>query len=324
MAHFNGQTSAEEVCDTFSSQIKGKTFLITGTSAGGMGAKYALVLSQHAPAQILLVSRSQEKVDPVIADILSINPEIDVKIVACELSDQQSVRQAAATILTDASIAKIDIVINNAGVMAIKDYTLDSQGNELTLSANHLGHFLLTCLLLPKIRAAGEGARIINITSHGHRIGPFRFDDPKFSNGKEYDPWSAYGQSKTANVLFSAELARRLAKHDIQSFSVHPGLIMTTGLGNHLDFMAEMPGLLAAVEKNNPGETWGLEGQAKDDSQGCASGLVAALHPDWKHRSGAYVEDCQVGEAIAYAADAENAKKLWAYSEGVVGQKFGI
>lgn len=329
MADFNAQNSAEEVCDAFSSQIKGKTFLITGTSANGMGAKYALVLSRHAPAQILLVARSQEKVDPVIADIRALDPKIDARFVPCDLSDQPSVRRAAAGLLADASVAKIDIVINNAGVMAIKEYTLDAHGNELTLSANHLGHFLLTGLLMPKILAAEAGARIVNITSHGHRIGPFRFDDPTFRHGQDYDPWSAYGQSKTANILFSAELARRLhaaGHHDARSFAVHPGVIMTTGLGTHLDFTAEVPAILAAVEKNNPGEAekWTLDGQFKNDSQGCASALVAALHPGWKDRSGAYVEDCQVGEAMAYAADVENAKKLWAYSEEVVGQKFDI
>lgn len=329
MADFNAQTSAEEVCDAFSPQVKGKTFLITGASANGMGAKYALVLARHAPAQVLLVARAQAKVDPVIADIRAVDPRIDAKFVPCDLSDQQSVRRAAAGLLADASVAKIDIVINNVGVMAVKEYTLDAHGNEVTLSANHLGHFLLTGLLMPKILAAeGAGARIVNITSHGHRIGPFRFDDPTFRNGREYGPWSAYGQSKTANVLFSAELARRLhvAGHNAQSFAVHPGLIMTTGLGTHLDFVAEVPAILAAVEKNNPGEAakWTLDGQAKNDSQGCASALVAALHPGWKDRSGAYVEDCQVGEAMAYVADVENAKKLWAYSEEVVGQKFDI
>lgn len=324
MAQFNNQTSAEEVCDAFSSQIRGRTFLVTGTSANGMGAKYALVLSKYDPAQILLVSRSQGKVEPVMAEIRSANKTVDVRFVQCELSDQKSVRRAAQNLLDDSTVPKIDIVINNAGVMAIKDYTVDKQGHELQLSSNHIGHFLLTNLLMPKILAAGNGARIVNITSHGHRISPFRFDDPQFSAGKQYDAWSAYGQSKTANVLFSVELSRRLKDRGIQSFSVNPGLIMTTGLGNHLDFMAEMPALLATVEKNNPGLTWSLEGQAKNDSQGCASGLVAALNPELKDHSGAYIDNCRVEEAMAYSKDFDHARQLWAYSEKVTGQKFDV
>lgn len=138
------------------------------------------------------------------------------------------------------------------------------------------------------------------------------------------DPWSAYGQSKTANVLFTVELARRLKPHNIQAFSVHPGLILSTGLGAHMDFMAQLPALQAAAEKNNPGLTWSAEGHAKNDSQGCATGMTAALDPRLEAQSGAYLEDCAVSEALGYATDPENAKKLWAYSEELVGQKFDI
>lgn len=327
---FNNRTTAEEVCDAFPSQIKGKTILITGASINGMGAKYAQVLSKYSPAQILLVSRSQAKVDPVIEEVHATNPSVDVKFIQCELSDQDSVRRAATAILEDKTVTKIDIVINNAGVMAIQKYTVDKQGNEMQFSSNHLGHFLLTNLIMSKIFAAGEGSRIVNLTSHGHRISPFHFDDPKFDGGKTYDPWQGYGQSKTANILFSVELARRLEPHGIQAFAVHPGLITSTGLASHMeDFMAEVPALLAAVQKNNPGdvESWSTEvmgHQAKDDSQGCSSALVAALRPEWKGQSGRYVQDCQLSEAMGYALDGENAKKLWGYSEEVVGQKFDL
>ncbi|KAJ0115186.1 short-chain dehydrogenase [Diaporthe amygdali] len=324
MTQFSSQTTAEEICDAFTAQIKGKTFLITGTSANGIGAKSATTLAKYSPAQIILVSRSKPKVDPVIEEIKSTDSSVSVKFVPCELSDQDAVRKAAETILSDAEIKKIDVVVNNAGVMAIPEYTVDKAGNEMQFSANHLGHFLLTNLIMPKIRAAGAGARIINLTSLGHRIGPFRFSDPKFSNGKEYDPWSAYGQSKTANVLFTVELARRLKPHNIQSFAVHPGLILSTGLGDHMDFESQIPILMAAVEKNNPGLGWSSFGHPKSDSQGSASTLFAALDPGMESETGAYVLDCGVGEALGYATDLENARKLWAYSEELVGQKFDV
>lgn len=322
MTNFGPETTAEEVCDAFTTQIKGRTILITGTSAKGLGAKCATTLAHHSPAQLILVSRTKAKVDPVIEEIHTINPDVAVHFVSCELSDQDSVRHAAETILKDVSIPKIEIVINNAGVMAVLDYTLDKHGNELTLSSNHLGHFLLTNLLLPKILAAGKGARIINLTSHGHRIGPFRFHDANFDGGKAYDPWSAYGQSKTANILFTVELARRLKEQGIQSFSVDPGLVMTTGLADHLDFASQFPALLEVQQKNNPGVEFSLEGQGKNLSQGSSSSLVAALDPRLEAYSGSYIHDCQITDALPYAVDLENAKKMWAYSEEVVGQKF--
>lgn len=141
MPQFTKETTAEEICETFSSQISGRTFLITGTSARGLGAKIATVIARYSPAQLILVSRNEAKVDPVIKEIKFINPEIDTKFVHCDLSDQDSVREAAKDILNDASIKKIDIVINNAAIMAITEYKVDKKGNELQLSSNHSSFF---------------------------------------------------------------------------------------------------------------------------------------------------------------------------------------
>ncbi|CAN8096144.1 unnamed protein product [Discula destructiva] len=321
MTNFGFKTTGEEVCATFTAQIKGRTFLITGASAGGLGAKCATSLATHSPAQIILVSRSEAKVAPVLNEIRSISPEVAATFVPCELTDQDSVRHAAETILNAASTPKIDVVINNAGVMAIQKYTLDKHGNELTLSSNHIGHFLLTSLIMPKILAAGPGARIVNLSSHGHNISRFRFDDPKFDGGKAYNPWEAYGQSKTANVLFSAELAARLKGRGVQSFSVDPGLIMETGLATHLDFNQELPAILEVAERNNPGK-FGLSEGPRSVAQGCSSSLVAALDPALEADSGAYIHDCRVWDVMDYAVDPDNAKKLWVHSEELVGRKF--
>lgn len=324
MTNFGFATTGEEVCKALTSQIQGRTFLITGTSANGLGAQCATTLAAHSPANLILVSRTKSKVDPVIAAIQTINPAVTVTFVPCELSDQDAVRHAAATILANAFLPKIDVVINNAGVMAIAARTLDKHGNELTLSSNHLGHFLLTNLLLPKMSLSG--ARIVNLSSHGHRISPFIFDDPRFShgNGESYNAWTAYGQSKTANVLFGVELARRLEGRGVRAFAVDPGFIMGTGLGSHLDFMAQLPELLAVAEKNNPG-MFGLDASdAKSVAQGCSSTLMAALDPALEAHSGAFIRDCRVWDAMPYAVDSDNARKLWAYSEEVVGQKFDV
>ncbi|ETS84586.1 hypothetical protein PFICI_02611 [Pestalotiopsis fici W106-1] len=325
MSSFGNKTTSEEVVEAFSSRIQGRTFLITGTSANGLGATAAIALARAGPEHIILVGRSKAKVDPVIEEIAAANPNVKATFVQCELSDFDSVRKAGAEILENKDITKIDVILNNAGVMAVKEYTKDKQGYELQLSSNHLGHFLLTSIIFPKVLAAGAGSRIVNVTSRGHRVGPFRFDDYNFSNGKEYEPWTAYGQSKTANILFSVELARRLADKGIKAFAVHPGGILTTGLATHLDI--ESLGDIPAIAKRNNG--WDSfppldPATFKTASGGAATELAAVLDPAFDGKSGAYVKDCQISEALDYATDAQNAQRLWRLSEELVGQKFDI
>ena len=322
MSPFGFSTTSEEVCATFANRIKGRTFLVTGTSTKGLGASCATQLARQSPEQIILVSRTKSKVEPVIEEIKAINASIRMTFVECELTDFDSVRKAAEQILSDKGISKIDAVINNAGVMDVKEYTTDKQGNELTFSANHLGHFLLTNLIMPKILAAGKGSRIVNVTSRGHRISSVRFSDPAFSNGKDYDGWSAYGQSKTANILFSVELARRLGERGIFAYSVHPGGIWDTGLTTHLenkDFEE-----IDAIALKNTGVSWPGVDKPKTMSQGSSSLLAAALDPAFESQNGHFVENCQLSEPLGYATDEGNAKDLWVLSEELVGQKFDV
>lgn len=325
MSGFGSDTDAADVAETFSSRVEGRTFLITGASAGGLGATAAIALAKAGPAQLILVSRTKSKVDPVIKEIESVNPKVKVIFVLCELSDFQSVRKAADEILDNKDITKIDVILNNAGIMAVQDYTKDKQGNEIQLSSNHLGHFLLTSLLVPRLLAAGAGSRIVNVTSRGHCIGPFRFDDYNFSDGKEYEPWTAYGQSKTANILFSVELARRLAGKGIKSYAVHPGGILNTGLTSHLDIstLQDIPNI---AKRNNGWDSFATLDISifKNVSQGSSSLVAACLDPSFDDRSGGYVKDCQISEALDYATDPEKSKRLWSLSEELVGHKFEI
>lgn len=323
MSTFGAKTESDEVVQVFASQVEGRTFLITGTSANGLGATAAIALAKAGPAQLILVGRTRSKVDPVIQEIESINPKVSISFVGCELSDFESVRKAANEILENKDITKIDVVLNNAGVMAVNEYTKDKQGYEMQLSSNHLGHFLLTNLIMSKVLAAGPGSRIVNVTSRGHRVGPFRFDDYNFSDGKEYEPWTAYGQSKTANILFSVELAKRLGGKAIKSYAVHPGGILTTGLASHLD-LSQLEDIPKIAKRNNGWDSFPpLDPSTfKTVSGGSSSLLAASLDPSFDDRSGAYVKDCQVDEALDYASDPENAKKLWVLSERLVGQKF--
>ncbi|KAI1644430.1 NAD(P)-binding protein [Daldinia loculata] len=321
MSPFGFSTTSEELVKALADKIKGRTFLITGTTAKGLGAQTAISLARESPAHLILVSRTKAKVDPVLEEIASIDPNVKTTFITCELTDFDSVRAAAEKINNDASIPKIDVVINNAGIMNVVDYTLDKQGIELTFSADHVGHFLLTNLIINKIIAAAPGARIVNVTSRGHGVGPFRGDDYNFSDGKAYDGWSAYGQAKTANILYSVELSRRLASKGIKSYAPHPGTIYGTNLATHLveyDFSR----IAEIAQRNNPGKPWGGVGQRKTLSQGAAPLLAAALDPDFDDRPGSYIVDCQIVAPHEYATDPEAARKLWEISEKLVGQKF--
>ncbi|KAI4595277.1 hypothetical protein KJ359_006951 [Pestalotiopsis sp. 9143b] len=321
MSSFGLRTESSEVVQAFASRVKGRTFLVTGASVNGLGAAIAIALAQESPEHIILVGRTKAKIDPVVEEIAKVNPKVKAIFVQCELSDFDSVRKAGAAILDDEDIAKIDVIINNAGIMAVSEYSQDKQGYELQLSSNHLGHFLLTT---PHAQGPRRRARVAHRQHEpGPQGRPFRFDDYNFSGGRAYEPWTAYGQSKTANILYSVELARRLAGRGIRSYAVHPGGILGTGLASHLELesLAEIP---AIAERNNGWRSFPPLDPArfKTASQGAACELAAALDPSFDDRSGSYVLDCQIGEALDYATDAGNAKKLWILSEELVGQKF--
>ncbi|KAI9877666.1 MAG: Dehydrogenase reductase SDR member 13, partial [Watsoniomyces obsoletus] len=235
------------------------------------------------------------KVAPVIAKVRDLNPSIKADFIPIQLDDFDSVRKAAAQV--NSLVTKLHVVINNAGVMAVTNYTTNKNNIESQFVTNHLGHFLLTALLFSKTEAAGQGARIINLSSHGHRAGPFRGDDYNFNAGADYNPWSGYGQAKTANILFSRQLATRLANRGIQSFAVHPGTIHGTTIGTHIPDLAESFADLYAVALRNTGEEFGEMDPPKSKQQGAATTLVTALDPSIADRTGTYWKDCHETEA---------------------------
>ena len=248
---FDGYTTSEEVIETFRPQIKGKTFVLIGAGYPSIGSQMATYLAGGSPAHIVIASRTASKVEPVVKTIDEIDGSIKTTFVQVDTTDHDAVREAASKIL--AAALKIDVLIHTAGAMATKEYTLDKQGIEFQLSANHVGGFLLTNLLVPAMLAAGE-ARFVNLTSSGYRLSPFRFDDWNFSNGKEYDPWIAYGQAKTANILFTYGLGKRLRDRGIAALVVHPGYNGDTKLGAHLTW--EDYGLIDGVMKRSRGIDW--------------------------------------------------------------------
>jgi NAD(P)-dependent dehydrogenase (short-subunit alcohol dehydrogenase family) len=217
-------------------------------------------------------------------------------------------------------VPHIDILINNAAIPPCP-YSKTEDGIETQFATNHLGHFLLTNLLKPTILAAESGARIVSVSSSAHRHREHaRFEDYSFSNGKTYSAWEGYMQSKLANVLFSVSLVEKLAHHQVQSFSLHPGPI-DSGMQAHVpkDAIAN-----ALRQRREEAEREGREikrAKRKTIQQGCATALVAALDPSIAGLSGNYLEDGNVMENN-YAIDNENAERLWILSEELVGQKF--
>ncbi|KAI1079146.1 NAD(P)-binding protein [Whalleya microplaca] len=311
MTTFNGNTTNEEVIKAFTPQIKGKTFVIVGAGHPSIGSEIATSLAQGSPAHILLASRTAAKVEPVLSRIAALDASVKTTFVQVDTTDHGSVRRAAAEILVAAP--RIDVL-----------YTLDKQGVEMQLSANHVGDFLLTNLLVPALLVAGAepgGARLVNLTSSGYLISPFRFDDWNFSGGKTYDPWISYGQAKTANILFAHGLHARLASRGVTSTATHPGYTPDTQLGAHLtpaDYAA-----IAPTMKRSTGRDWAWEEpRFKTLAQIAATPLVAALDPAVPVLSPAYLWNGRVGEVEEYAWDPESVERLWRLSEELVGQRF--
>ena len=296
--------------------LSGRRAIVTGAS-GGLGAETARTLASCGAA-VTLTARDTTKGEGVAEAIRQStgNPNVDVG--ELELLSPESVRAFAKRWLAEHD--ELNILINNAGVM-ICPLGRNAQGWETQFATNHLGHFLLTNLLVPALRA-GAPARVVNLSSGGHRVGGIDFDDPNFER-REYDKWIAYGQSKTANVLFSVELNRRLREAGVTANAVHPGVIMTE-LARH---MKEED--MANLSTRSPSGGF----KFKPVEAGAATSVWAATSSDLEGRGGLYLEDCQIGVPAQedseggyadYAVDPQAAAKLWSLSESLIGEEFDL
>ena len=309
--------------------LTGKTAVVTGAS-GGLGLETARALAARG-AHIVLAARDADKTAAAMDQIRAGHPQASLSAVTLDLGSLHCVTQAAAEVLEGHD--EIDLLINNAGVMA-SPLTRTVDGFELQFGTNHLGHFLFTNLLAPAILQAGAhpGTRVINLSSAGHSMGGVDFDDPNFEH-REYNPWASYGQSKTANILFSVGLDARWAARGVRSLAVHPGGIHTD-LGRHLtpETIAFLQDRLAAAATANarsgaPGFQW------KTIAQGAATSVWAATAPELEGVGGRYCEDCALaevrpdgasasGQVSADAVDPVAAERLWELSERLVGREF--
>ena len=299
--------------------LTGKTVLITGAS-GGLGAETARALASVG-ANVTLAARDIEKAESVAASIRDSGVAGNIQVTALELTSLDNVRDCAKRFLAENEV--LDILINNAGLMGC-ELTRTAAGWELQLATNHIGHFLLTCLLVPALRSAAP-ARIVNLSSAGHRLGDVDFDDPHFET-RDYDKWEAYGQSKTANILFTRELDRRLGAQGVRAIAVHPGMIMTE-LGRHLT-PEDVQDLMSRGDPEGGRPTF------KSIEQGAATSCWAASAPELEGQGGIYCEDCHVAEekvdgasisgVSPHAMNPESALRLWALSEAWVGESFPL
>jgi NAD(P)-dependent dehydrogenase (short-subunit alcohol dehydrogenase family) len=303
---FGRRTTAEQARRDIS--LRGKTAVITGAGAG-LGRETARVLCL-AGADVVMACRDATSAEAVAAALRAGLPPGagTLEVMAVDLASLASVRSFAREL--QARRPRLDLLVNNAGVMATPLGTT-SDGFETQMGTNHLGHFLLTRLLLDRLRASAP-ARVVVVASEAHRRGSREGllatldSDPRYER-RRYRPFAAYGDSKLANILFAKALAARLAGSGVLALSLHPGVI-ATNLSKHLGIAGTLFRALGPLV-------------GKSVEQGAATTVFAATAPELTEaQAGIYLADCNQAEPTEPARDPALAERVWALSERAVGQ----
>lgn len=311
MTDLENHPTADEVLAGI--DLTGRTAVVTG-GYSGIGPATVRALSK-AGARVLVPARRPDEARAVLADVAN------VEVGEMDLSDQASVASYAERLLADAT--PLDIVINNAGIMATPE-TRTVEGWELQFATNHLGHYALVNRLWPLLADRPGGARVVSVSSGGHQFSDIRWDDPWFAGG--YNKWDAYGQSKTANALFAVHLDAVGQAHGVRAWSLHPGAILTP-LGRHL----QAEDLSTVMVEDEQGEL--VLPTFKTPEQGAATSVWAATSPDVEAFGGRYLEDVALAPTFSegdvrpsdavgvkdYAQDPASAARLWAWSAELTG-----
>jgi NAD(P)-dependent dehydrogenase (short-subunit alcohol dehydrogenase family) len=293
----------------------GKLAIVTGANSG-IGFQAAKELAR-AGATVILACRNPEKADAAKNKILAEIPNAKIEIGLLDVSSLKSVREFAKKFI--ASDRSIDILINNAGIMAFLDRKTSVDGFEMQFATNHLGHFALTGLLLPTLLST-TGSRVISVASLAHQTGTMYFNDLQFQ--KKYKPWAAYAQSKLSNILFALELDRRLKilSANVESLVCHPGLSDTelgpNGPGSKNGFLSALTKVISPLI-------------CQSEKQGALPTLRAATDPGAKggeyYGPSGFLEwrgsPVQV-KCTSEASDPEVAAKLWKMSEELCGVRY--
>ncbi|HEY8173535.1 MAG TPA: oxidoreductase [Dehalococcoidia bacterium] len=310
-SQFGARSTALEV--VASHDLHGKEAIVTG-GASGIGVETVRALAT-AGARVVLAARDRTKADAVATTLREETPSARIDVGDLDLASLSSVRAFASSYLDQQR--PLHILINNAGIMA-SPLAHTADGFESQFGTNHIGHFALTLALLPALKAAGT-ARVVELSSLGHRRSDVDFDDPNFRN-RPYDPWVAYGQSKTANALFTVGLTAHYAADGIIANAVHPGGIMT-GLQKHVSREAQQQ--MGWIDESGT-----TNERFKTTAQGAATSIWAAVAPELEGRGGLYLEDCSIAPpwssespmrgVMPYALDPEGAQRLWGLSEELI------
>jgi len=319
---FNTLSTAAAVMQGVS--LRGKNAIVTGGYAGiGLETVKALTL---AGAKVIVPARDITKATTNLAGINN------VSVKQLDLMDPASIDAFARDFIS--TDIPLDILINNAGIMWVP-LQRDARGYESQLATNHLGHFQLTARLWPALKHA-NGARVVNLSSFGHQMAPFNFEDPNFEN-REYETLQGYGQSKTANNLFTVELDHRGKDLGVRAYSVHPGSVNGTDLGR----VAPMALFQQMGTHDAEGNIYPeVAEKLKTVPQGAATSLWCATSPQLDGIGGVYCENGDIAELDSgdiehkyddpstlrgvkpYSLDAESAKRLWQLSEELTGVVF--
>ena len=305
---FGFESTAAEVAAGI--DLTGKRAIVTG-AASGIGVETARALAS-AGAEVTLAVRNADAGRSTAEAIAASTGNDTVHVSHLDLAHRPSIAA-----FVDGWADPLDILVNNAGVMALPERWLSPDGWEMQFATNHMGHFELAIGLRDALAQAAS-ARIVSLSSRGHLRSPVVFEDVNFER-RPYDPWLAYGQSKTANVLFAVGATARWREHGISANAVHPGAIADTNLSRHMD-----PELRERLRSSG---TF----RFKTVEQGAATSVLAAASPLLDGVSGSYFEDCNEAELVAdvtaetpngvaaYALDPENADRLWELSLRLLG-----
>ena len=322
IATFGAASTTDEVLAGI--DLKGKRVLVTGVSAG-LGVETARALAGHG-AHVIGAARDLRKAETAMAQAWSeAKNGGGVELMALDLAALASVRAGADKLV--ATGKPLDLIITNAGVMACP-LSRTADGFEMQFGTNHLGHFVLVNRIAALLK---PGSRVVALSSMGHRFANVDLDDPNFER-TAYDPWLAYGRSKTANILFAVAFDRRHRARGVRATAVHPGGIATE-LGRHLG----EGGLQARLDTLNA--ELAAKGKPpfhlKSIPQGAATSVWAGVVASADAVGGRYCEDCHVttrvtdgdidmvdGGVRPYALDPANAEALWTKSEELVGERF--
>ncbi|RED37396.1 oxidoreductase [Paenibacillus sp. VMFN-D1] len=297
--------------------LTGKTAIVTG-GYSGLGLETVKVLAS-AGATVIVPARSPEKAQAALSAVSGVELE------RLDLMDPASIDAFAERFI--ASGRPLHILINSAGIMAAPLHR-DSRGYESQLATNHLGHFQLVLRLWPALKAA-EGARIVSVSSRAHQLSGINFEDLHFTK-RPYDKWLAYAQSKTANALFAVALDKRGESHSVRAFSVHPGTIVTD-LSRYLS--EEELRSMGALNEQGERVFTEYNDELKTIEEGAATAVWCAVHPQLDGKGGVYCENADIAVItdtpytpgiFEWAANTDDAERLWTLSEQLIGLEFVI